>query len=427
MFQQHIDACFSDKVGKPGISQEAFLRLREQTRPILHSLQLRKLDNSLPILNLPEITKDLEIIEKTAQQLQANFKNLVVLGTGGSSLNGQAWLGLRSCENRVGHVPTRVHFMDNIDPYDVECLLAHIPLKQTAFLAISKSGKTLETLTQMLVCMDIARKECGHAIGKQFFVISDPVENPLRHLGASIGATLLDHDPGVGGRFSTFTNVGLLPAAAAGIDIRKARQGAAKVLEETFSQLTLSEVAAGAALQVAFMQHGMNATVMMAYVDRLANFVTWYRQIWAESLGKEGKGTTPVKAMGTLDQHSQLQLYLDGPRDKFFTFVTMDTTGHGYSLDIESLPDIGLGYVRGKNLGDVLQAEHQATIGTMVRKQCPLREFRIARLNEEILGALLMHFTLETIVVAGLLSINAFDQPAVEAGKVLARQLLEQA
>ena len=427
-YQQQIDACFVGNIGESsGITPEDFDAQLARTDAIIASLSEAKQQGKLPILTLPETVSDLRVIESTASHIQTQFKNLVVLGTGGSSLNGQALVGLRSCENRVGNVPTRVHFMDNIDPYDVQCLLGSIDLQKTAFLVISKSGKTLETLTQMMVCIDFVRKAVGNAVGKHFFVVSDPIDNPLRQVGIAIQATLLDHEPDVGGRFSTFTNVGLLPAKVAGVDIHKARQGAASIIADTFASKSHSAVAKGAALNVAFIQKGMNVNVMMAYIDRLANFVTWYRQIWAESLGKEGRGSTPVKAMGTLDQHSQLQLYLDGPRDKLFTLITMDTARDGYRISTEGLPDIGMGYVNDKTLGDVLQAEHQATISTMIRKQCPVREIRIKKLDEHVLGALLMHFTLETIVVAGLLGINAFDQPAVEDGKILARQLLEQA
>lgn len=426
LYSQHIDACFESRIGEHGIDKLSYQALLEKTPVIIHALKENKVNGSLPMLSLPERDDDLADIEHVAQAMRSRFKHLVVLGTGGSSLNGQALVGLKYSEDK--DIPTRVHFMDTVDPHAVEHILYSLPLKDTVFLAISKSGKTLETLAQILLCIERTQKALNKKeIGDQFYIISDPGDSPLRRIGKAINASILDHEPKVGGRFSTFTNVGLLPACVAGLDIRAIRQGAAAVTKEMFEKGSGSDVAEGAAVNVAFMEKGMAANVMMAYVDRLSNFVQWYRQIWSESLGKDGKGNTPIKAMGPLDQHSQLQLYLDGPRDKFFTFITLDTKMVGSAIHLGDIVESSLSYLEGRTLGDILQAEHQATIDTMVRKQCPLRHISLDRLDEEVLGALLMHTTLETIVIAGLLDINAYDQPAVEEGKILARELLENA
>jgi glucose-6-phosphate isomerase len=163
----------------------------------------------------------------------------------------------------------------------------------------------------------------------------------------------------------------------------------------------------------------------MPYVDRLAYFGLWFRQLWAESLGKRGRGTTPIRAMGTVDQHSQLQLYLDGPADKLFTLIIRDTAAEGMKVRQESLGgDKSLAYLAGHSLGDLLLAEANATAETLVKNGRPTRVMRIERLDERVMGALLMHFMLETIIAADLLRVDAFDQPAVEEGKVLTRQYL---
>jgi len=162
----------------------------------------------------------------------------------------------------------------------------------------------------------------------------------------------------------------------------------------------------------------------MPYVDRLAYFGLWFRQLWAESLGKDGKGTTPIRAMGTVDQHSQLQLYLAGPRDKLFTLVTLDAAGSGGTVSAAFAEQPALGYLAGRTMGDLLDAEQRATAASLVRQGRPTRILHLARLDEASLGALLMHFMLETIIAADLLGVDAFDQPAVEEGKVLARQYL---
>ncbi len=162
----------------------------------------------------------------------------------------------------------------------------------------------------------------------------------------------------------------------------------------------------------------------MPYVDRLADFGLWYRQLWAESLGKNGTGTTPIRAVGTVDQHSQLQLYLAGPADKMFTVVMLDCAGTGATVDAGLAADEALGYLRGRTMGDLMDAEQRATAETLARNGRPTRLIRLASLDEAVMGGLMMHFMLETIISAHLLGVDPFDQPAVEEGKVLTRRYL---
>lgn len=414
-YTQHIKGCF----GTRGLSEQAFAQGLSKATAALDHLK----HNPIRLLEQPKETQDLAEIEALARHINSHFRHVVILGTGGSTLNGQAMLSLVSCRNRFD-AHTRIHFMDNVDPYDVECLLEHVPLEHTAFIVISKSGKTLETLAQLLLTIDYMQEHVDASIGKHFFFISDPIPSPMRTIGESIGGSFLEHDAAIGGRFSTFTNVGLLPAAIAGLDIRAIRRGAACVVEQTFSGTSRNAVEA-AALNYAFMQQGIAATVLMPYIDRLSGLATWQRQIWAESLGKHGHGNTPIKAMGTLDQHSQLQLYLDGPKDKIFTLMAVEQPSQSRKIRSGLAEKAGLGYLAGCSLDDVLKAEYQATADTLLAHECPVRLITMPHLDEETLGELLMHFALETILVAGMLNINAFDQPAVEDGKIIARQLLE--
>jgi glucose-6-phosphate isomerase len=183
--------------------------------------------------------------------------------------------------------------------------------------------------------------------------------------------------------------------------------------------------ALGAALSIALAKsRRIGTTVLMPYVDRLGFLGFWYRQLWAESLGKNGEGTTPVRAVGTVDQHSQLQLYLDGPHDKMFTLLLADVVGAGRSVPAALVNEQDLAYLAGRTMGDLLDAEGRATSETLIRNRRPTRIMRIARVDEGVLGALMMHFMLETIIAAHLLSVDAFDQPAVEEGKVLTRTYL---
>ncbi|MDE1969746.1 MAG: glucose-6-phosphate isomerase, partial [Alphaproteobacteria bacterium] len=257
-------------------------------------------------------------------------------------------------------------------------------------------------------------------------VITEPKSNPLRDLAIARKLRTLDHDPNIGGRYSVLSIVGLLPAMIAGIDVAALRRGAGAVLDATLSAKDPRDAApaVGAAVSVALNQrHGVVSTVVMPYVDRLAHFGLWFRQLWAESLGKNGKGTTPIRAVGTVDQHSQLQLYLDGPADKMFSLVMLAQAGKGPRMPAK-LADPNLAYLAGKRMGDLIDAEQRATAQTLIRNGRPTRIFTLERLDAQSIGALLMHYMLETMIAAELWGVNAFDQPAVEQGKVLARQYL---
>jgi glucose-6-phosphate isomerase len=165
-------------------------------------------------------------------------------------------------------------------------------------------------------------------------------------------------------------------------------------------------------------------SVMLAYADRLERFTRWYVQLWAESLGKDGKGTTPIAALGPVDQHSQLQLYLAGPRDKLFTVVTVGAAGRGPRIADDLARLAGEPDFAGKTIGDLVAAQGRATIETLAKNGCPVRSIHIDTLDEASIGELLMHFMLETIIAAHLLGVDPFDQPAVEEGKVLAKKYL---
>jgi glucose-6-phosphate isomerase len=245
----------------------------------------------------------------------------------------------------------------------------------------------------------------------------------MRDLFAAHQIKMLDHDPDIGGRYSVLSNVGMLPAAICGLDIAAIRAGAAAAMKPVLDRRAPAEVpaAVGAALSVAL---GKPITVMLAYADRLERFTHWFVQLWAESLGKDGKGTTPVGALGPVDQHSQLQLFIAGPRDKLFTVITTNAAGRGPRIDPDLAKLCGEPDFAGKAIGDLVAAQGRATAETLARNGCPVRTLHIERLDEESLGELLMHFMLETIIAAHLLGIDAFDQPAVEEGKVLAKKYL---
>jgi glucose-6-phosphate isomerase len=428
--QQFIDGALERKIGPHGASDKALKDALEGAEGALEVL--RKGD--LPLLKLPKTRDDLNAISDTAARLTQGATDIVLLGTGGSSLGGQTLAQLAGhAVPGVGSLRAtpHLHFMDNLDAGSFETLLKHLPHQTTRFIAISKSGGTAETLMQTIAALT-AVKNAGleTRIPDIFLGITEPTKpgkpNGLRDLLGKYRVPILDHHTGVGGRFSALTNVGLLPAALLGLDIAAVREGAGLALAPVLAKKKASDVPAalGAALNVTLAETGKNISVLMAYADRLERFTHWYVQLWSESLGKNGNGTTPVAALGPVDQHSQVQLYLGGPRDKLFTVITIASAGQGPRMDAELAKLSGEPDFAGKTIGDLVAAEGRATAETLARNGCPVRTIHLARLDEESLGELLMHFMLETIIAAHLLGVDAFDQPAVEEGKVLAKKYL---
>jgi glucose-6-phosphate isomerase len=433
--QQSIENAVERHIGAEGASAATLAETLARTEAALAGLRARHADASLPLLRIPDRRDDVAAILDSARRLAAGATDVVFLGTGGSSLGGQ------TLAQFAGHaVPgvgalkwgPRLHFMDNLDAETFATLLVRLPLAATRFVAISKSGGTAETLMQTAAAL-AAVKDAGLAarIPDLFVGITEPArsgrQNGMRTLLGEHRVPMLDHDPGVGGRYSALTNVGLLPAAMLGLDIAALRAGAATALAPVLAGKPPAEVppAIAAALSVALAKtRGKRIAVLMAYCDRLERFTRWYVQLWAESLGKDGKGTTPLACLGPVDQHSQLQLFIGGPRDKLITVITVGSAGRGprIAADLASLagePDFA-----GKTIGDLVAAEGRATAETLAKNGCPVRTIHVERLDEAALGELLMHFMLETIVAAHLLGVDPFDQPAVEEGKVLAKKYL---
>ena len=434
---QSIESARESHIGQHGVADDVFAAMLADTQAAVDALRAQHGDGTLPLLRLPARRDDLDGIQADARGLAEGATDIVILGTGGSSLGGQTLAQL--ADHAVPGIGAlrrgpHLHFMDNLDPVSFGALLAALPLATSRFVAISKSGSTGETLMQTAAAVDALRKAgLESRIGELVIGLSEPVvgnkRNGLRDLLAPYRTTILDHDPGVGGRFSVLTNVGLLPAAALGLDIAAIRAGAARALAPVLDGRPSSEVpaAVGAALAVALattVARTKPISVVMAYADRLERFTRWYVQLWAESLGKDGKGVTPLGALGPVDQHSQLQLFIAGPRDKLFTVITVDAAGKGPRIAADLAQACGEPGFAGKTIGDLVAAQGRATAETLAKNGCPVRIIHLDRLDEASLGELLMHFMLETIIAAHLLGVDAFDQPAVEEGKVLAKRYL---
>lgn len=427
LYRQDISGCLLERIGALGLGAGELGALLERTRPSLDRIRDEHAKKTEPLLAIPARRDDLEALAPLAQEFR-RFEHVVVLGIGGSSLGGQTLCAL--ADRGFGPEPgaPRLHFIENIDPASFEARLQSIDLARTGAIVISKSGGTPEPLTQFMILLEALRRAIGRKpAAERCLALTERKDNPLRRLAERESIRLIDHDPGIGGRFSVLSNVGVLPALIAGLDAEALRRGAAAALSETLSAQTprAAPAALGAAVSVGLAElHNLRATVLMPYADQLAPFGLWFRQLWAESLGKSGKGTTPIRALGAADQHSQLQLYLDGPADKMFTMVMLDRAGMGERVSADLAGDPELAYLAGRTMGDLMEAEQRATADSLMQRGRPTRVIRLERLDEERLGALLMHFMLETLIAADLFGVPAFGQPAVEQGKLMARRFL---
>ena len=413
IYHQSIEDCFPAAGGLA--LQETYAGLLDTA-----SRELAVLRDGVAFLDPSSQKTDVDAVKDLAQQHREDFEDVVVFGAGGSSLGGRVLCALAD-----GNSP-RLHFVENIDPHTIATLFARIEFSKTGFLAISKSGETAETLAQVLVTLDQLRTTLGEErICEHMTMITAPGDSPLRTLAERFRIRTLDHNPDLGGRYSALSLVGLLPAMITGLDPVAVLDGATAARDAALDAGRPEEnaPAIGAAISVSLQRRlGVVSTVMMPYVDRLEDFARWYRQLWAESLGKGGEGTTPISALGTVDQHSQLQLYLDGPADKFITILLGPMAGAGPSVDPSLASDPRISYLAGRDLGDLMDVSGRTLAETLVRHDRPVRTIRIDHINEAALGALMMHFMLETVATSRLIGVDPFDQPAVEECKALVRK-----
>lgn len=432
--RQTIDSCFEDEIGKTGLARAAFEEQLAATAPALEKLRGQADKQGLPHLTLPFRSDDLAPMKELAERLRETFDEVVVCGTGGSSLGGQALAQAAGWNAPVAATLAtrpRLHFCDNLDARGFEHVLDTVDLDRTHFLLISKSGNTAETLSQAIAVLSaLTGAGLGDAIKDHVTVITEKTtggKNGLLALARASKIKPLEHIAELGGRYSALSNVGLVPALVAGLDAAAVRAGAGEIVTAMIEARAPEEcpAAVGAALNVALAKsRGISSTVMMPYADRLERFSRWFVQLWAESLGKGGKGTTPIAALGPVDQHSQLQLYLDGPNDKLFTLIHTRAVGTGPVLDGDLAGIAGADYLKGKRMGDLVDAMQTATAAALAQAGRPVRTFAIDSVDAKAIGRLMMHFMLETIIAAQLLGVDPFNQPAVEAGKSIARKNL---
>lgn len=436
-YVQSVDGALEGKIGAHGLSSAAFASWLDRATPLVEDLKREYRDSKLAILRIAEDTKDVDDAEAALAKLSAGAQTIVFFGTGGSSLGGQTLAQIAGWKIPGVATPEqksrpRTRFYDNLDGTTLEGVLATLDLATSRFIVTSKSGGTAETLAQAIATLTAVKAAGLEAqIPNLFLGITEPEKpgkpNGLRQLFGRFNIPVLEHHTGIGGRFSCLTNVGLMPAIARGLDVRAIRAGARSVIDSLLQASSAKDFApaVGAAAAVGLSKDkGIHTLVMMPYADKLGRLSAWFVQLWAESLGKNGEGTSPIGSLGPLDQHSQLQLFMDGPREHYLTILRVASAGKGPAIDSDLAKLAGADMLGGYTIGDIVAAQAAALPEALASVGRPVRTFDIAKLDEYSLGALLMHFMIETILAGRLLGVDPFDQPAVELAKILTRDRL---
>ena len=429
-----------------GVTEGAFRESADAFAKAHAHVATRHAEGVLGFLDIPEDRARLAQVTDAASAIlgrrgEDRVTDVIVLGIGGSALGPIAlrtalvaprWNELDDA-GRDGR--PRLHVLDNVDPGTVTALLDRLVPRHTVFIVTSKSGGTAETMAQYLVVRGWLERSLGAGATRQLVFVTDPQKGALRALARGEGILALDIPPNVGGRFSVLTAVGLLPAALIGIDVAGLLDGAAGMRTRCASrELAANPAGVFAVLQwLADTRCSRPIQVLMPYSDPLRDLAAWFVQLWAESLGKHreagdpGFGPTPIPALGATDQHSQVQLFMEGPGDKTVTFIAVGEP----AADVEipalhgDVPE--LGYLAGHRLGELLDIERRATAGALARRGRPNMTIELDRVDARGMGELFMLFELATVYAGALYGVDPMDQPGVELGKQFTYAMLGRA
>ena len=416
-----------------GITAEQLRELAEKTTPLVKKINEERRQGKTPYRELPFNKEISQKVKELVGQLKGRCENFVVLGIGGSALGN---IALQTALNPYMHnldksqrAGARLFVFDNIDPVQLGSFLDWVDdkLNATVFNVISKSGRTAETASQFLIIRQMLLDKLGpEGLQSQVVATTDPKGGTLRKIAVEANLRCLDVPQGVGGRFSVLSAVGLFSAAMCGIDIDSLLAGArdmdVRVSGEDFYK---NPAAINAAINYHVYNHGKKISVMMPYSYALKDLADWYRQLWAESLGKGNDlagnevhiGPTPVKALGTTDQHSQVQLYREGPNDKLFTFLQVDNFDR--DLKIGPAPECApeLGFLAGADLSVLMNSEKKATEYALLSDKRPCLTVVFDRVNAYAVGQFIYLYEVTTSLAGALFGIDPYSQPAVELGK----------
>ena len=429
-----INNVFAEMIGEEhGLTREELEEKKGKVLKAQQNILEAEARGEMGFMELPykqeEVVNELK---ETAEELKDKFDNFVVLGIGGSALGN---IAVQTAINdphynlfkeaRNGY--PRLFVSDNVDPEGIKALLDKLDPEKTLFNVISKSGSTAETMSQFLLARKFVADAVGEEnVGEHFIATTSKDSGYLIEIAEREGMKKFFIPDNVGGRFSVLTPVGLLSAAMTGVDIEKLLEGAA-YMDQICRRDNFWENPAlvNGLIQYLAYKKGKVMSVMMPYSDRLKDVADWYRQLWAESLGKEvdlqgnkvNVGPTPIKALGATDQHSQAQLYMEGPFDKIITFLEVENFKEELEIPGAYQDLDGLGYLGGHNFAELINTEKWATELALNKRNRMNQTIKVPEVNEFTLGQLFYFFEFQTAVAGELLNINTFNQPGVELGK----------
>lgn len=416
----------AETIGEQGINNSDFENVSADIDRAIEQISTENLMfRDLPYANIDEIIE-------YGMFIRRNFNNFLLLGIGGSALGPKA-IFKSTCgryhneyKDRTEPIP-KFYFEDNVDPDRIYDLINTIDLENTCINIISKSGKTIETLSQMMIFIDVLQKIKPDNWTDNLVFTTDKDNSILLELGKKYGIKMFYIPREIGGRYSIFTPVGLLTASVCGCDVRGILEGARNMNELCLTKDYRNNPAfMYSILQYISMKKNKNICIMMPYTDSLKFVTDWFSQLWAESLGKKydtnGKiinsGQTPVRALGSVDQHSQLQLYMEGPYDKVVTLIKAEE--HRFNMPIPEIfkDNEDINFLCGSSLNKLINSEFEAIVYALTENGRPNIEITMPSLDEYYIGQLFMMLEIATVFTGYLLNINPFDQPGVEHGKI---------
>ncbi len=414
-----------------GISQNDFAAARNDLDAAVARVAERRKSGQLGFLDLADDPALLRSCQALALDYSRDTEDVVILGIGGSALG---TIALRTAllaplwnllDVRARQYKPRLHVLDNVDPRTVAAVLKLVNPARALFVVISKSGSTAETMAQYLIVRAHVDSVLGSEASKRFVFITDPSKGALRAAAQSQGIAALEVPSNVGGRFSVFSPVGLFPAIMCGIDATALLRGASAMKSRCDLNVALEKNPAAmyAMLQwLCDVRQGAHVHVYMPYSDALRDVADWFVQLWAESLGKirpDGKsvGPTPLAAVGATDQHSQVQLFMEGPLDKTVTFIAEMSREMDQPIPSTVAGMDELSYLGGHSLGELLDAERRATAGALAARGRPSMTIELPVVDAYHLGELIMLMEIATVIAGELYGVEPLDQPGVELGK----------
>jgi glucose-6-phosphate isomerase len=420
--------CLEDRIGSAGFSKDQIQTACRRAEPALRRLRLSLDRGKHGFDAVLDDRRAISACKREAERLRRLADTLLVNGIGGSAL------GALALQTALRPQRKRLVVLDNVDPERISASLAGLNPERVAVNVVTKSGSTAETMANLAVLLAWMEKGLGPRHVRRWCATTDPKQGDLLTLARRLGFPTLSVPPNVGGRFSVLTAVGLLPAAFLGIDLDALLEGARAMRRHCWQMRSDRNVGVlGASLlHLLATKRDRSIQVLMPYCDALVHLADWYRQLWAESLGKrvsrQGRvvetGQTPVTALGATDQHSQVQLYMEGPHDKVVTFLEVSAYRKDVRIPKQHADLKSLGYLGGRTLGELLRAEKQGTEVALTAAGRPNLTYLLPTVSEHVLGQLIYLFEFQTALSGELYNIDAFDQPGVEAGKIATYALM---